>query len=107
MLWLRQAAACILPANRTNTRDRVLAGTAMLALSNSIQWDGSKSRSCLPTETVWLSQSLLQLPPSHSAKLVMVSRRTLPDESTQNPKNKGRRARRAGEHEAGGIAACQ
>lgn len=74
MLQLREATACSLPINITNSWDRVSAGNAALALSCSIQQECSRSRSYFPRDTV-LAQSLLQRPPSSSMKLVMVSRK--------------------------------
>lgn len=79
MLWLHQATACSLPINNTNAWDRVLAGNAALALSSSIQQEVSRNHSYFPRETT--------LPAQSSMKLVMVSRRIVPDESIQASNN--------------------
>lgn len=89
MLWLHQATTCSLPINNTNAWDRVLAGNTALALSSSIQQEGSRNHSYFPRETTLPAQSLLQHPCSSSTKLVMVSRRIVPNESIQASNNEG------------------
>ena len=107
MLWLRQATACRLPINSMNSWDRVPAGNAVLALSSSIQQEGSRSHSYFPRETALPAQSLLQCPCSSSVKLVMVPRRIVPHESILASNSEDWRAQCDGEYEAGGIPACQ
>lgn len=64
MFQLRRATACSLPVNRTNARDRVLAGRAALVLSSSVQQEGSRSRSSPGKQPGWLRACCSNLPPA-------------------------------------------